>query len=83
MRQGEDLQGCVGFLNEGELTMRNLFLAALGNRSPPPPRRYPPLRPQLARTTWGWVSLTTPEETLTYSAEPERYTLRFLGGGAR
>ena len=29
--------------------------------------------PELARTTWGWVSLTTPEETLTI-AEPERYS---------
>ena len=35
--------------------------------------------PELARTTWGWVSLTTPEETLTI-AEPERYTLRFSEG---
>jgi hypothetical protein len=36
--------------------------------------------PELARTTWRWISLTTPEETLTI-AEPERYILRFLDGG--
>jgi hypothetical protein len=30
-----------------------------------------PMPPELARTTWRWVSLTTPEETLTI-AEPER-----------
>ena len=35
--------------------------------------------PELARTTWRWVSLATPEETLTI-AEPERYTLRFSDG---
>ena len=40
----------------------------------------PPTPPELARTTWQWVSLTTPEETLTI-AEPERYILRFLDGG--
>jgi hypothetical protein len=26
--------------------------------------------PELARTTWGWVSLNTPEETLTIAASP-------------
>jgi hypothetical protein len=29
-----------------------------------------PMPPELARTTWGWVSLTTPEETLTIAASP-------------
>jgi hypothetical protein len=35
--------------------------------------------PELARTTWGWVSLTTPKQTLTI-AESERYTMRFSEG---
>jgi hypothetical protein len=38
-----------------------------------------PMPPELARTTWGWVSLTTPEQTLTM-AEPERYAMRFSEG---
>ena len=59
------------------LTMRNLsparvLLATTAKAAPPMP-------PELARTTWRWVSLTTPEETLTI-AEPERYTLRFSDG---
>jgi hypothetical protein len=29
-----------------------------------------PMPPELARTTWGWVSLTTPEETLTIAVSP-------------
>ena len=57
--------------------MRNLFLAALVGVTSA--KAAPPVPPELARTTWGWVSLTTPEETLTI-AEPERYTLRFSEG---
>jgi META domain len=34
---------------------------------------------ELARTTWRWVSFTTPEEMLTI-ADPERYILRFSEG---
>ena len=55
--------------------MRNLFLAALVQVATAA-KAVPPMPPELARTTWGWVSLTTPEETLTI-AEPARYTLRF------
>ena len=58
--------------------MRNLFLAALVLVATSA-KAVPPMPPELARTTWGWVSLTTPEETLTI-AEPERYTLRFSEG---
>jgi hypothetical protein len=35
--------------------------------------------PELARTTWRWISLTTSKEMLTI-AEPDRYTLRFSEG---
>jgi heat shock protein HslJ len=59
--------------------MRNLFLAALVVIATAA-KAAPPMPPELARTTWRWVSLTTPEETLTI-AEPERYILRFLDGG--
>ena len=59
--------------------MRNLFLAALVLMATAA-KAVPPMPPELARTTWRWVSLTTPEETLTI-AEPERYILRFLDGG--
>jgi hypothetical protein len=55
--------------------MRNLFLAALV-LIVTAAQAVPPMPPDLARTTWRWVSLTTPGETLTI-AEPERYTLRF------
>lgn len=58
--------------------MRNLFLAALVIATAA--KALPPMPPELARTTWRWISLTTPEETLTI-AEPERYILRFLDGG--
>ena len=58
---------------------RNLFLAALVLIATAA-QAVPPMPPELARTTWRWVSLTTPEETLTI-AEPERYILRFLDGG--
>ena len=58
--------------------MRNLVLAALVLVATSA-KAVPPMPPELARTTWGWVSLTTPEETLTI-AEPERYTLRFSEG---
>ena len=58
--------------------MRNLFLAGLVLVATSA-KAAPPMPPELARTTWGWVSLTTPEETLTI-AEPERYTLRFSEG---
>ena len=58
--------------------MRNLFLTALVVIAAAA-KAIPPTPPELARTTWRWVSLTTPEETLTI-AEPERYTLRFSDG---
>ena len=48
--------------------MRNLVLAALVLVAAST-KAVPPMPPELARTTWGWVSLTTPEETLTI-AEP-------------
>ena len=60
--------------------MRNLFLAALVVIATAA-KAAPPMPPELARTTWRWVSLTTPEETLTI-AEPERYILRFLTAAA-
>ena len=60
---------------------RNLFLAALVLIATAA-QAVPPMPPELARTTWRWVSLTTPEETLTI-AEPKRYILRFLDGGPR
>ena len=60
--------------------MRNLFLAALVLVATSA-KAVPTMPQELARTTWGWVSLTTPEETLTI-AEPERYTLRFSEGVA-
>jgi para-nitrobenzyl esterase len=56
--------------------MRNLFLAALVLIATAA-EAVTPMPPE--RTTWRWVSLTTPEETLTI-AEPERYTLRFSDG---
>ena len=59
--------------------MRNLFLAALVLMATAA-KAVPPMPPELARTTWRWVSLTTPEGALTI-AEPERYILRFLDGG--
>jgi heat shock protein HslJ len=59
--------------------MRNLFLAALVLIATSA-QAVPPMPPELARTTWRWVSLTTPEETLSI-AEPERYILRFLDSG--
>ena len=58
--------------------VHDLFLAALVLVATSA-KAVPPMPPELARTTWGWVSLTTPEETLTI-AEPERYTLRFSEG---
>jgi para-nitrobenzyl esterase len=59
--------------------MRNLFLAALGLIATAA-QAASTMPPELARTTWRWVSLSTPEETLMI-AEPERYILRFLDGG--
>jgi para-nitrobenzyl esterase len=59
--------------------MRNLFLAALVLIATAA-QAVSPMPPELAHTTWRWVSLTTAEETLTI-AEPERYILRFLDGG--
>jgi hypothetical protein len=41
--------------------MRNLFLAALVLIATSA-KAVPPMPPELARTTWRWVSLTTPEE---------------------
>ena len=58
--------------------MCNLFLAALMVIATAA-KAAPPMPPELARTTWRWVSLTAPEETLSI-AEPERYTLRFSDG---
>ena len=58
--------------------MRNLFLAALMVIATAA-KAVPPMPPELARTTWRWISLTTSEETLTI-AEPDRYTLRFSEG---
>ena len=58
--------------------MRNRFLAALVLIATAA-QAVPPMPPELARTTWRWVSLTTPEETVTI-AESERYTLRFSDG---
>jgi para-nitrobenzyl esterase len=58
--------------------VRNLFLATLVLIAIAA-QAVPPMPPELAGTTWRWISLTTPEETLTI-AEPERYTLRFLDG---
>jgi para-nitrobenzyl esterase len=55
--------------------MRNLFLAALVLIA----TSAKAVPPELAGTIWRWVSLTTPEETLTI-AEPERYILRFADG---
>jgi len=57
---------------------RNLFLAALVLIATAA-QAVPPMPPELAGTTWRWVSLTTPDETLTI-AEPERYILRFSDG---
>jgi hypothetical protein len=51
----------------------NLFLAALVIATAA--QAVPPMPPELARTTWRWISLTTPEETLTI-AEPGRYIRR-------
>ena len=48
--------------------MRNLFLAALVLVATSA-KAVTPMPHELARTTWRWVSLTTPEETLTI-AEP-------------
>ena len=78
--QRRDSAECwVGSANEGRIvTMRNLFLTALVVIAAAA-KAIPPTPPELARTTWRWVSLTTPEETLTI-AEPERYTLRFSDG---
>jgi heat shock protein HslJ len=59
--------------------MRSLFLAALVLIATAA-QAVPPMPSELARTTWRWISLITPEETLTI-AEPERYILRFLDGG--
>ena len=59
--------------------MRNLVLAALVLMATAA-KAVPTMPPELARTTWRWISLTTPEETLTI-AEPEGYILRFLDGG--
>ena len=59
--------------------MRNLFLATLVLIATAA-QAVPPMPPELAGTTWRWISLTTPEDTLTI-AEPERYILRFLDGG--
>ena len=73
---GQAITGCVG--SRVGLTMRNLFLATLVLIATSA-KAVPPTPPELARTTWRWVSLTTPEETLTI-AEPERYTLRFSDG---
>ena len=61
--------------------MRILFLATLVVIATAA-NAVPPMPPELARTTWRWVSLTTPEETLRI-AEPEHYTLRFSGGRSR
>ena len=52
--------------------VRNLFLAALVLIA----TAAKAVPPELARTTWRWVSLTTPEEMLTI-AESEHYILRF------
>ena len=60
------------------VTMRNIFLAALVLIATFA-KAAPPMPPELARTTWRWVGLTTPAETLTIT-EPERYVLSFADG---
>jgi hypothetical protein len=77
MRQGEDLKACVGFLNEGWIDDAQPLPCRTGDRHRRPGGA--PMPPELARTTRRWISLTTPEETLTIAA-PERYILRFLDG---
>ena len=68
----------LGGQSQAVWMMRNLLLAALVLIATSA-KAAPPIPPGLARTTWRWVSLTTPDETLTI-AEPERYTLRFSDG---
>jgi heat shock protein HslJ len=59
--------------------MRALFLLAALVLLATPAKAVSPMPPELVRTTWGWISLTNPAETLTIP-EPERYTLSFADG---